>query len=83
MIHADLVANAFNNWYANVGGKEVAYPRATIEKNADLFKRAGLDVIVVEDVPVNTLRDAMLWFRDNTDWSAFKRADFDTAYAAL
>lgn len=83
MNNPTLVANAFNNWYASIGGKEVAFPRATIEASTDLLKRAGLDVIVVEDVPVNTLRDAMLWFRDNTDWSAFSRADFAAAYAAL
>lgn len=83
MKDATLIANAFNNWYGSVGGKEIAYPRSTIEAYEHLTKRAGFDVIVIEDVPVNTLRDAMVWFRDNTDWSAFKREDWRVAFDSL
>lgn len=40
-------------------------------------------VVAVENIPGETLITAMNEFRDGTDWSGWKRRDWEAAYATL
>lgn len=76
-----MLANAMNNFHKR-GPRVAFYPRATIEKYGDGLLK-GYVKVAVEDVPREELRAAMDEYRKNTDWSAFKRKDWEAAYATL
>ncbi|URA06996.1 hypothetical protein P9A47_gp28 [Xanthomonas phage Elanor] len=81
MKNLSMLANAMNNFHKGPANT-VYYPRATIEKYGDSMLPTYTKV-AVEDVPREDLRAAMDAYRANTDWSAFKRKDWDAAYATL
>lgn len=83
----DMFANAYNNWRReHVGDKVTVAPQATFAKYGDHYKRleyAGFRTISLDCITSAELKVAMEWYRDNTDWSAFTRCDWEAAYAAL
>ena len=79
-----MLANAVNNHRISQHGKlaVAAYPRATIEKLKD-DKTFSTNVVAVEDLPREEAVAAMEWYAENTDWSAFKRKDWQAAMETL
>lgn len=84
----DMLANAHNNWRWSRGEKGATMPRKAFDdpKLVDFYKRRraeGAVYVALEDVSQDELRTAMEWYKKNTDWSAFKRTDWEKAYATL
>lgn len=84
-----MLANAHNNWCAAHGGQMMTVLRSAYEdpRYAEFYKHQrevrGYVFTLLEDVPHETLRMAMDWYKKHTDWSAFKRTDWEKAYASL
>ncbi|QKW95611.1 hypothetical protein AXL3_36 [Stenotrophomonas phage vB_SmaS-AXL_3] len=85
-MNESMLANAYNNWL-NEHRKEqklVVYPQATLEKYThDGLRNAGYTVISLDCVTTAELKRAMEWYKQNTDWSAFKRKDWQAAMDSL
>lgn len=84
----DMLANAYNNYpHRPQKDKISVIPRATLEKNREFY--ADHDAywqkltLPLDSVPRDELRKAMEWYRGHTDWSAFKKRDWQAAYATL
>lgn len=75
----DVLANAFNCAQAEL----VAYPQATIDAEPVLSKVFGARLVAIESVPAGIARRALAAYASKTDWSAFTRADWQAAVAAL
>lgn len=91
----DMLANAMNNFKIHEAavregiremdvkmrhyGNVVFMPRAT----AHLNTVESFDVRAVEDQPLEDVLEAMMWYRGNTDWSAFKKKDWQDAMLSL
>lgn len=78
----DMVANAANN-YCKHEDRVLYYPRATIESNEESFKRMserhGYVYRAIEDCSKDFVSRALSHYERNTDWSAFKRKDWQAA----
>ena len=79
----DMLANAYNNW-PEKPAKTIVYPQATLEKRSwGALESAGYTVISLDCVTSAELKRAMEWYENNTDWSAFKRKDWQAAMDSL
>ena len=82
-----MKANALNNHAKrfNPNSNVVVYPQATIDKpeNAERFKRLGWQVAAVESLHDSIVKEAMDWYKENTDWTAFKPYHWEAAYRTL
>lgn len=78
----DMVANAANN-YCEREERILYYPRATLEANKESFERMserhGYVYRAVEDCSKDFVTRALNFYERNTDWSAFKRKDWQAA----
>lgn len=75
-----IIANALNNLAASRGEKVVAISRRNLKLYASLSTKHGCTVVAVEDIEPPKLREALEWFRLNTDWSAFTKKDWVKAW---
>lgn len=78
----DMVANAANS-YCEHEERILYYPRAELEKDHESFKtmseRHGYVYRAVEDCSKDFVTRALNHYARNTDWSAFKRKDWQAA----
>lgn len=84
----DMLANAYNNWRReHVGDKLTVCPQATLEKHTKFYRdfeqNHGYKTISLDCVTSAELKTAMEWYKGHTDWSAFKKKDWEKAYASL
>lgn len=78
----DMAANAANN-YCEHEDRVLYYPRATIEKYTDSFagmtRDHGYVYRAIEDASKDFVERALNNYANSTDWSAFKRKDWQAA----
>lgn len=80
----DMAANAANNYCEHEDGKILYYPQATIDEDRDGFitkmkTQWGYEIRAVEAVSKDFVTRALNSYERNTDWSAFKRKDWQAA----
>ena len=75
-----IIANALNNLAASRGEKVIVANRINLQTFKPLSEKHGYTVIALEDVEPSKMREALDWFRRNTDWSAFKKKDWLKAW---
>lgn len=77
-----MLSNAFN--HLSPTQRVFAFPRKAITPMLiEIMDKRGNDVIDVNHVKRSVLRQAMLQYRANTDWSAFSKEDWTKAMAEL
>ena len=78
----NMAANAANN-YSEHEERMMFIPRATLDANAAFYenmrKNHGYEIKAIEDCGTDFVRRALNWYEHNTDWSAFKRKDWQEA----
>lgn len=79
----DMLANAFNNW-PEKPAKTIVYPQETLKQRTwGSLEAAGYTVISLDCVTAAELKRAMEWYKQNTDWSAFSKSQWEAAYTSL
>lgn len=77
-----MLSNAFNN--RSQTQRVFAFPRKAITPTLiEMLDKRGNDVVDVNTIKRSVLRQAMLQYRANTDWSAFSKEDWAKAMAEL
>lgn len=77
-----MLCNAFNN--RSRTQRVIAMPPKVLDNHAVMaLERAGYSVLDVNVIKKSVLRQAMIAYLENTDWSAFSRSDWDKAMAEL
>jgi hypothetical protein len=77
----DMLSNAFNNWRSKPAD-QIAMPKDRVTQIAELL-RGRYEVVAVESIERGHLILAMEAYHANTDWSAFKREDWQAAWDFL
>lgn len=80
----DMAANAANN-YAQHEERMMYLPRSTHNANVDFYtkmtKDYGYTITLIEDCSKDFVSRALSDYERSTDWSAFKRKDWQEAVA--
>lgn len=74
-----IYSNAMNNFQSAC----VYFPQAVIDSQPVIKRTFGDKAVAIETVDRNEVREAMESYARLTDWSAFRRADWEAAMAAL